>query len=361
MENKFYNAEQKQAFIISYATKKDENGNPLVDPKNSSDYIYTHDHYIKSRAIFNKIGEIETRYNKDFCDIVLGTDQKMIDDIYLKCFVGKVEYTNRISTSVLRKYLAWCYDNGYISLNNYRKHPFYKTITSDVHRCPKNHFKSTEINGVRGKNTVNAVKNADFRNIDYVFKREDNFFEYIRELFFGEAFVMQAACCCLLYYGFENEKILNIKRDEVIEKNHSVCQRIIDNPVAFELILRAKYASFFVTKKEGKDVKRCYSDTSYLLRSANKSKGDAPVSAPFFHRVYAKEDEAAKLLPDDSKYKEIRVKLNTIKKLRTFHRIVKDAEQYGEDYVITNIKNGEYGNDIDYTTYLTMLARSDEL
>lgn len=365
MANRFYNTERKQAFIVSYATKKDELGNPIVDPENATSYIYNHSYFVKTRAIFNKLGQIESHYNKDFCEINPETDQDMIQDIYLNCFINRSDCGSRFDNAILRSYLSWSYNSGYISADTYQFHPFLKKFKTNFKRNGSDKdTKTLDIRGERINKTINTIKDVDCESVvelDYVFRTPDDFFSYIKELFSSDVFAMQAAACCLLYYGFKSDEIFTIKRIDVVDEDQSVCQQYIDNPIAFDLILRAKHITTFKTGGTKKRQEQTYNDSIYLLRSNRKNEVDIPVNSQFFFKIYKKEEDAAELLPITSPYKNIRIKLNTIKKLQGFHCILKDSEEYGESYVATKFKNNEYRYGLDYQTYLLMLAKSNKL
>ncbi len=365
MANRFYNTERKQAFIVSYATKKDEFGNPIVDPEDVTGYIYNHNYFVKTRAIFNKLGQIESHYDKDFSEINPETDQDMIQDIYLNCFINRSDCGSRFDNAILRNYLSWSYNNGYISADTYQFHPFLKKYKTNFKRNGSDKdTKTLDLRGERINNTIDTIKDIDCESVverDYVFRTPNDFFSYIKELFASDVFAMQAAACCLLYYGFKSDEIFTIKRIDVVDKEQSVCQQYIDNPIAFDLILRAKHITTFTTGGNKKRQEQSYNDSIYLLRSNRKNEVDIPVNSQFFFKIYGKEDDAAELLPMTSPYKNIRIKLNTIKKLRGFHCILKDSEEYGESYVATKFKNNEYRYGFDYQTYLLMLAKSNKL
>ena len=350
----FYNEKQKWEFINSYATEKDEAGNPLVD--SSGCYVYKTNAFKRSRSIFNKLGRVESVYNKDFSDIQSETDKKMIDDIYLICFSNITATAGRSALCILKAYLLWCRDNDYITTKQYNENPFRRTISDDYEQIRSGQIKTTTTRSERIKKTIETINNANDIDSDYIFKTEDEFFSYINELFSPDAFIMEAAVCCLLYYGYTYEEIVNVKRYEVDDEAHLVGDTEIENDAAFNLILRAKYATVFHTTGDYKRKACRYCEGRYLIRSHMKRSEDRPLglaSISIFSRYV---ERAAGELPIGHKYKDIRVRSATIRKLKMFYSALKDGEQYGTNYAVTKLKNKEYGT-LDYGTYLVMLAK----
>lgn len=346
----FYNQNRKLEFINSYATEKDDLGNPLVD--NTGSYVYKTVLFRYARAAFNKLGKIESAYNKDLSDIQVKTDQEMIKDIYLICFSNVIACTGRITMAIYRAYLSWCLDNNYITTKQYGKNPFSQIASDEFDKITMSKSRSERVRG-----TLRAINDVDEIDSDHVFKTEEEFFSYVAELFEPDTFTMQAAAYCLLYYGFSYYEIVDIKREEIDDAAHTVRNILIDNDTAFDLILRAKYATVFHTFSERRTSQTCYyCDGRYLIRSSKKKTADTPLAISTITTIPQYLEKAANELPIGHKYKKIRVQLSTVRKLKMFYAALNDREQYGEDRILEKLKNKEYGT-LNLEMYHVMLAK----
>ena len=351
----FYNEDRKKEFLYDYAGEKDEKGNLILD-ESGNFVIKNQADYTRCRAVLRRIAVFEFRYGKDFCELQNGVDKDFLNSIYSELFSNLSEYTSKVYHIILRKYVMWCHDKNYISSVQCYDHPFYisritgwKTRTSDDFRS------------MRTKKQIECLQEniEESQNENYIFKSENEFFEYVEELFGSTEYIMDAAICCLLYYGFEMKDIRTIKRTDVNDRTHTVCGVKIENTDAFKLIKKAKHASSYVALCDTLTVNRCYVDGPYLIRSHRIESVDNPISMTYMWKLLDREEKAAKRDRVSLKYRGIRIKPVLISKLRVFYKAVSDKEEYGLDYVLEKFRTRQY-KPLKYREFQSMLLKCGE-
>lgn len=344
----YYNKERKEEFIEYHSSKKAETDEPVYDKWK----------YDRIKTVFRKISIFEYRYNKDFCELRPFVDNDFTTDVYREWLSNLTSQTSRNWMSILRAYLKWCRDQGFIDARAYEEHPFfekYQKKDDKIEGCSLRSAKA--IRSIKSRLDDDSEPNVDN---DFVFLNENEFFDYIQELFVKEdgRYLMYAVLCCLLYYGFSHKEIPEIKRLEVDEQKRKVRDVIITNDIAFKIICEAKHAESYVVTGAFRAIKYEYPDTQYLLRTR---KTPDKINASFIRKILDYEDKAAKELPAMSKYKNIRIKGSTISKLSTFYQMRNDEMIFGSEIVKDKIKNKAYQEPISYQTYWLMLAKAKEI
>jgi hypothetical protein len=346
--NDYYNKERKVKFIELYASKKNELGDTITDTWKLR----------RVETVFRKLSVFEYRYDKDFCELKPVEDENFTKDIYREWLGNLTSQTSRNWTSVLRAYIEWCQEERIITPRAYAEHPFYSK-----YRTREERIEGCSLRSAKAVRTIKTILEDDIEpdaKNDFVFSNENDFFDYVKELFDTEdgQYIMYAVICCLLYYGFSHEEIPEIKRIEVDEQKKTVRRVLITNDKAFEMICKAKHADQYTVTGTSRTIKYSFPDTAYLLRTR---KTLDKVNASYIRKLLDYEDKAAKDLPTSSKYKNIRIKGSTISKLATFYQMRNEEESLGSNVVKSKIENKEYKEPISYQTYWLMLAKAKQI
>lgn len=353
--NDYYNKERKEEFIVDTMIQKDDSGEPLIGP--DGEYVVLNKRqYTVARASFNKLAVFEKEFDKDFCELKRGIDENFISSLYNKWLSNLSDIYSIAVHTVLRNYVVWCYNNDIITRVQYFRHPFYeKTIM----KWNYNDNKRAQSASLRVKNQIDYISdNKSDRDLgNYIFHSEDEFFDYIDTLFGNPQNIMYAAACSLLYYGFSNDEIRYIRKDEVDEILFTVQNVKIDNDIAWKLICAAKHTDSYILEYESGEKTVFLTDTPYLIRGRPADSEGEPISKAFIKRIYSREKEMVNSLPIQSGYKNILIKVSLIKKLRAFYQMMREEQEYGIDYVMDKILNEEYCTPIKYREYQIMRAR----
>lgn len=354
----FYNEDIKTKFLLDETCEKASDGSLARDE--TGEYVISNrGRYNKIRATFNKLGEYERKYQKDFYEITLDEDEDFLSDVYLKLLSNANASYERAIYAILREYILWCRNNNIITTKQYFQHPFY-----EVFKYNWGWRKDSWGNGsssVRIERQLEYVK-KDFSDEDmlnnYIFPSEDEFFQYVSAVYGGTENIMIAAILCLLYYGFPKEEIRFMKRVEVIEDSRIIRRVLIDNDVAWALIYKAKWADGYNKKYTDRVAETRYADGPYLIRTNMKSSETEPVGAGFFKKLYQKEESVVSNLPASSIYKNVLVSPNDIISLRVFYKIMSDEQECGTDYVVEKFRQKKYNTALDYRKYQIMRIKA---
>lgn len=343
--DKFYNEDRKKSFIDEYSKHgrtENSKGTRIKD----------------CNTVFNNTAIIEKRYDKDFSDFLNGSTE--IDDLYLIWLNNITAGRVKIYAAILNAYLRWCYENNYITAKGYTSHAFYA-----IYNEPKENKQHLESHlTLKRMEVAKSAKDNAFSK-DFIFKDQNSFIKYISVLFSGDRFVMPAAMAVLLYYQFGFETVRNILKSDVDVVNHTVSGIDIDNPCAFKMILNAMNATEYISIVESKNnvaFERIteYVNSPYLLRPISRgpkySNGQVSVNYPY--KMNSFEDEAMKVLDPNSPYHGITIRAVTILRLKEFHTMKKDEEQYGYMYVKKKIDSNEYNSTLTYHDYCVLSSKA---
>ena len=342
VDDKIYNYNRKVEFIDFYVGQ----GETDSAKKSRAD---------AALSVFRHIGPIEKRYDKDFCEFSL--DSQEMDDVYLLWFNKLCAGSQRRLVAVMKSYVLWCYENQFISAREYKSHGIMIKRAS----LKKNVFETCSEITVK---QIEAIQKKNKYESDFIFEDEESFMNYVQNLFYSGRYTMTATVVVLLYYQFSFDSIRNLLKTDVNKESHSVKTVVINNDYAFSVIWNSVISTGYETivNLGDKQISRMveYVDSPYLVRSIVK--GDMvqdQISVHYAHKLISIEKEASAFLPDDSSYKDIYIRSSVIQKLKSFHQMRKDQLYYGTDYVIKHVES--YGSGITYTDYCIMASKAKKI
>jgi hypothetical protein len=214
-----YNNERKEEYISSL---------PNYENKETNERI---------RILFQKLEPHEEDEQKDLCDMSLGEAKQSIEMLGLTSMSTKMQ-----TISHLRKYVQWCILKGYAKTKENR----------------------IDLILAKDLDDITFVKSKFFGSLEQLQK-------FIDSVFTDEQ-VMYKAMCYLLWIGYSENELPNIKKTDVNFSNNSIChngktfknipKNIMD---LFKECINVK--TIFTTNKTQK-----YNDTQYLLRSLENKK-----------------------------------------------------------------------------------------
>lgn len=345
-----YNTDRKEPFIEYYVDYRRANQDVSDETRKNR--------RVRASGVFNRLGPIEKNYDKDFCEFLDGSPE--MDDVYLRWLNQVTDSFRNVVVPVMKSYVAWCYENGYIDARTYKEHGI-TNLKNEKSKDLKRSITSKQLNLIERE----IEKNYG----DFVFADEESFIEYVEVVLSVDKYLMIAVAMILCYYQFEAEEMRNLLKTDVNPIDHTVKGVHITSDKAFDIILRSTKMSAYLTKSEIKANvfyrSEYFQDSVYLLRSSTrgnkKEQEDPRVGATFMQNITVAQKNAAKALPVNSPYKHITITPKNIKKLKIFHEIKKDEETHGTDYMIHQMYDGVYRpafyKDRGYRQYCLMIKK----
>lgn len=333
----YYNQQRKEAFLDQKFP--DANAEKINEEKIDDEPVVVSDKRRRANNFLKKISVFENRFQKDLSDF---SDEEY-EIVFIEWIRGASAYHSGMIISKIKTYIEWCLTEGYISPKK----------CQDSMNCLEV-LESTRTLKGEDLSNVSLADKINKTSVDFVFENEDEFFKYITTIFQEGRYAMIAALCTLLYYQFTPEEAVELEKTDVDEGNREVAGRRIDNEYAWEIILRARDLRYYISMKEQKEI---IVDSKYLLRNTVRNV-NGKMSINTARALKTREDEAAKFLPNDSPYKNIRVYSKTMRKLKPFYDIMKKEKGLDPAKIRERFEEGAYvDTGFSYSIYKSYLMR----
>lgn len=323
----FYNPEIKNRFIEAEFSDK---------PKSS---------VVNVTGVLHSVAVYEYQLDKDVAEF---SDEELIKYIINDFCLNRSASSRNTALSRLRRYIKWY--NTVIVGDDSLEYPdsLRDARTNNKNRSDietrKEHYR--EMWSERYKLAEDIEDDSSAQKM--LFRTEDALFQYLQFVLREERHLMYKAVAYLAYYGFDSEDIRSIEKSEVDREKHTVRERVIENDLAFSVLLEA------IDAVEATNWK--YIDSPYLIRRPNKGKpptDDLRVPKSFI-RAFGRVQRQAIEECGVKKYQGYVVKILMLQKYRLFFKAFADETIYGEAVVEHKIMNhgyDEYGVKLQVLEY----------
>lgn len=334
----YYNQQRKEAFLDQKFP--DVNVEKINEEKTDDESVVAvSDKRRRANHFLKKVSVFENRFQKDLSDF----SNEEYEIMFIEWIRSTSTFHSGTIISKIKSYMEWCVEEGYISPKK----------CQDSLNCIEILESAKTFRGENPSNSSLADK-INKSSVDFVFENENEFFKYITTIFQEGRYTMIAALCTLLYYQFTPEEAVELKKTDIDEENREVAGRKIDNEYAWDIILKARDIRYYISMKEQREI---IVNSEYLLRNTVRN-ANGRMSINTARALKAREDEAAKFLPNDSPYKDIRVYSKTVRKLKLFYDIMEKEKNLDPAKIRERFEEGVYADTgFSYSVYKNYLIR----